>query len=242
MIVSKAALQAATLCAADKDVPALSMIQIEPDGTVVAANGKAIIAVSPIMAKIREAVPLPDKDRMDEGVVLGLDTVRDLVKQIGKDTQFKGLLDHVSLRLVEPGKPGIVATTTDGKRRTETTIRRIRETGIDWLPKLREAFGEPMALGGGGKWVVNRLRLRSVVDTLDRVCPYSGDFSPVFWTFFQSGTAIVRTENELTGQRAVVILSGIAGEQIEDGDWLDLNDWEKRLASGKTGAVRRKME
>lgn len=236
MIISKAALQAAGLCAADKDVPALAVVQIEPDGTVLAANGKAIIAVSPVALAVREAVPLPDREPMGETVVLSTETARELVKAIGRDTQFKGLLEHVALRIVEPGKPGVLATITDGKRRTETTVRRIRSDGLPgWRDQFREAF---VCGGGDGRWVVNRLRLRAVVETLEKVCPYSGDFSPVFWTLREDGTALIRVENELTGQRAVVVVSGIAGGEAQ-ADWLALSNWEKRLALGKPGGAQK---
>ena len=237
MIVSKAALQAAGLCAADKDVPALSVVQIEPDGTVLAANGKAIIAVAPVSGAVREAVPLPDKEPLGETVVLSVETARELARAIGRDSQFKGLLEHVALRIVEPGKPGVLATIIDGKRKTETVLRRIRSEGLPgWRDQFRDAMdGHP----GTGPWIVNRLRLRAVVETIEKVCPYSGDFSPVFWLLREDGTALVRVENELTGQRAVVVLSGIAGAEAQ-AEWLPLNIWERRLASGFRGAAEKR--
>lgn len=237
MIVSKAALQAAGLCVADKDVPALAVVQIEPDGTVLAANGKAIIAVSPVSSAVRETVPLPDKEALGEVVALSAETARELVRSIGRDSQFKGLLEHVALRIVEPGKPGVMATITDGKRKTETVVRRIRSEGLPgWRDQFREAFA---VVGGDGRWIVNRLRLRAVVETIEKVCPYSGDFSPVFWEMHADGTVLVRVENELTGQRAVVVLSGIAGDEAQ-AEWLPMSIWERRLATGFRGAAEKK--
>lgn len=239
MIFSKAALQAAMLCAGDKSVPALSVVMLEADGTVVAANGKAMIAISPVTTRIRESVPLPDKEELTEVAVISVDTAKELVKAVPKDTQFKGLLEHVSVRVAEAGKPPLIVTTNDGKRKSETTVRRLRDRGLDWRPVFQEAFVG--ADYGNGLWIANRMRLRAVIDTLEKVCPYSGDFSPVFWIIRDNGIALIRVENELTGQRAVITFRGTSGAEAQE-KWLPLSVWERRLASGfKAGAAVRRV-
>jgi hypothetical protein len=234
MILSKAALQVVLLCSSDKHVPILNCICIEPDGSVVATNGKAVVAISPAEAKIIEAVPLPGKSTADcygQQIVLSADTVKEIIRAIPRDTQFKGLLEHCSVNLPDSSLPTVKVIVTDGKRKSEITVRRMKEKFVDYRQVFKNAFAAAVlnTQENINRVIVNRKRWGLICDVIDKVCPYDGDFSPVYWEFAHDGNILVRAENELTKQRLVAVFSSVDRFSGGQDNWMDLSNWELKL-------------
>jgi hypothetical protein len=61
---------------------------------------------------------------------------------------------------------------------------------------------------------------------IDKVCPYDGEFSPVYWEFTKSGNVIIRARNELTEQRLFSVFSTV---EFHDGKWMEWDSWEERI-------------
>jgi hypothetical protein len=206
MIITKSALQIVNLCAPDKEVPALNCVCVEADGSVVASNSKVWAWVSPLPLDKRKLVPLPGY-ALGEQVVLTADTVKTILKALPKDTQFKGLLEHVDLEIPEKGKPNIVVHFKDQERMSEVKARRSTLVFPDYKPLFRSAQG-----GGfnnqAREWIcLNRKRLGNICMVMDKVCNYDGSFAPTWWQFTQDGRVVMRAINELNGQRLIAIMS-----------------------------------
>jgi hypothetical protein len=233
MIISKASLGVVELCRADKQVPILWMVCFEPDGTVIATNGKVVCAVSPVQKRIADAVPLASKGMLLGQVLLSADSVRELIKAIPRDTQFKGLLEHCAVEVMNSAQ--IKVQITDGKSKREMMLRQSARAYLPYRKVFIEAWANVIN-GSDGKVVMNRKRMALAMTAIDKVCPYDGDFSPVYWQFTRQGNVIVRAENEITGQRLCAVFSSVDIYGQESAGWLELNDWERKLL--RRGAMK----
>ncbi len=233
MILSKAALQIVGLTKADKHVPIMDQVLIEPDGTLVATNGRVIALVSPVVEKVRESVPLPWKSEAEtfgERIVLSSESVRTVLKAVPRDTRFRGILEHCAIRLNEPEGTKVEVSVTDGKRTQVLTLRRAPTNFLRYEDVLREALGSRLLWEGeeegraSVRTIMNRKRLKELVETVDKICPYKGDFSPTYWEFTRARHTIIRARNELTDQRIIAVFGYL---RSVDGEWLEENEWER---------------
>jgi hypothetical protein len=234
MILSKIALQLVALTGKNKSAPVFDYICIEPDGTVVATNGRVLSLVSPVADTIKAKVPLTKKDNADcfgERILLTSEAVRTILKAIPKDTQFKGLLEHCSIWLDSEGSTTVKVQVTDGRRTSDLTLRRINSEYITYEKVLKEASESRLMVGTDNiQCVLNRKRMSLLVDALDKVCPYDGEFSPIYWEFTKRGHVIVRAQNELTKQR---MFSVFGKAEWQDGEWVEWDEWEKHICNVK---------
>jgi hypothetical protein len=210
MIISRNALQIVGLCAPDKNVAALNCVCFEPDGSLIASNSKVWAWVSPLSEGRRKLVPLDD-NKAEQRVVLSADAVGQIIKAIGKDTQFKGLLEHCDVAEDKPGTPGIIVTTTDGKVKHGMELRRVSHQFPEYQSLFAEAWASVDEMGNS-HITLNRKRLSNVVTMADRVCSYDGQFAPMEWYFGVDGLVIMRTVNELTDQRLICLFSSSEDE------------------------------
>lgn len=231
MILSKASLQVVLLCSSDKHSPLMNCICIEPDGSVVATNGKAVVSISPVATKICEAVPLPGKtpaDCLGQQIVLSADTVKEVIKAIPRDTQFKGLLEHCCVSLVSKDESTVKIVINDGKRKNEITVRRIKDKYLTYKAIFKNAY-EATKSGYCATVIVNRKRWALICEVIDKVCPYDGDFSPVYWEFAHDGNIMVRAENEFTKQRLIAVFNSADRFKNDQDNWMELSTWELSL-------------
>jgi hypothetical protein len=218
VIISKASLQLANLC--DKR---FSSICIEPDGSVVVFNGTIIAVCSPVRLEIKKNVPIEEQESENKQIILNSETVFSIIKSMPRDTLFKGLLEHCDMSLPDDGSPIVKVITTDGKQKAEIIVRRIQKHYFDYKKILRDAFIKTSSNILSNKKILNRKRWKDIVEVIDKVCPYAGDFSPVFWEF-NKNDIVVRSINELTGQRMIAYFKA-----VEKGEWLVESNWEKKL-------------
>lgn len=232
MIISKNALQLILLCSPDRAKAAFNCLCLEPNGAVAASNSQVYGWVSPLSAEKRKLVPLDDTP-VGERIVLSADTVANVIKAIPKDTQFKGLLEHVDIELPEPGGMGVNIHIADARQRHVIHQRRVSFTYPNYAQVFREAW--VAADHSGVPLCLNRKRLGNVMAVADKVCSYDGSFAPTWWHMCHDGTVIMRTVNELTDQRLICVFSA------SEADTLPLDDTEQALFAGsvaRRGAIK----
>jgi hypothetical protein len=216
MILSKAALQLVELTTPDKDVPVLDCVCIEPSGIVVACNRMMTAAVLPIGVEVQKNVPLEDSGRLHTQMVLTSASVRSILKIIPKDRLFHGMLEFCDID--ENGN----VTVTDGRQKHLIKVSPVKVKFIQYRDEFRAAlcaYDNWINTGvehpvGGTKAIINRKRFKAFVDTLEKVCPYDGNFSPIWIDFSSSDYVVARAKNEITGQQVTAIIPRSAGEWI----------------------------
>lgn len=229
MIFSKMALQVVQVTEVDKDLPVFNTVLLRKDGSVVAGNRKTWVWVSGLPEDQRKLVPLSERPMLGE-INIWADSINKLIRAIPRDTQFKGLLEHVEIHHEMSGE--VKAEISDGTMNHEIGVRVSNLKMEGWLEVFRNAaasmhniasFLDPSEVM---EIVLNRKRLSQLLNVLEKVMAYDGSFSPAHWYFAHDGSVIMRCKNELNGQRMV----GVIGAQESD-DYL-LNDEEEYLLYG----------
>jgi hypothetical protein len=229
MIFSKMALQVVQVTEVDKDLPVFNTVLLRRDGSVVAGNRKTWVWVSSLPADKRKVVPLSERFLIDE-ITVWADSISKLIRAIPRDTQFKGLLEHVEIHHEEDGS--VKAEISDGTMNHAIDIRVSNLRMQGWQEVFRnaaasmhniESFLDPNEIM---EIVLNRKRLAQLLGVLEKVMAYDGSFSPAYWYFAQDGSVLMRCKNELNGQRMV----GVIGAQ--ECDEYPLNEEEEQLLYG----------
>jgi len=222
MIISKSSLQVLLVTKNDK-IPVLNNIHIREDGTTIGSNGKTILAVSPVGAEVRNT--LKDRigdDPLSSAITVAEETAKDVLKNIPKDTQFKGLLEHCNVKIDPESDRGVEFTMTDGKRPKVIKGKRWMRDYI----QFEDVFKRVAATRKEVKIVLNRRRLMSLLDAIDKACPDSTGNSPVYIEFSDQNDIIVRCVNYVNGQKVMGVMQSYKG--IE-GQWLEEGEWERSL-------------
>lgn len=227
MILSKGNLQVVLVTKDDKNIPVLDNVYVAPDGSTVGSNGRVMLAVSPVKKKVEKSVPLEAGTVPEEGVVLPSSFIKAVMRDIPKDREFGGLLEHLSVR-AENGEPEVTVKITDGKRAQSIKGRRFPREYIDYLEVFRNAFSTRKR---GVRTVLNLKRLLSLLNAVDKICDDRSGELPVYLEFAEDGTIIVRATDFRTAQDVVGVMSAYHG--IE-GEWKKMSVWERLLSKAKT--------
>lgn len=220
MIVSKNSLEAAKMASIDKSIPVLNNLCIKPDGTVIAANGKSIVFVSPVPNEVCAKFPIKTDSVIIDDIIMPLETVSEISKSIPKDTMFKGMLEHADIS--ETGTENeLLIKTTDGKRHKEMRCKSFGRKFMDINTVLIDIVTDNCL----GKVAVNLKRFLSVVETLTRICPDGTNEVPLFIEFYEKAT-ILRTFNMGTGQRSIAVIFNYRPDNVW---WMDETEWEKTM-------------
>jgi len=220
MILSKANLKIVDIASVDKAIPVLNNVHICGDGTTVASNGKVILAVSPVKAEVKKAVPIKESNPRDTATVSG-DTVKEILKNMPKDTMFKGLLEHTDFNSSDGS-----FSLNDGKR-SRTIFAKLYDRAYIEFRKIFKRAAQAKSLH---RVVLNRKRLINLLQTLDAVCADSSGESPIFVDLTDKNNIIVRAVNNINGQRALGIMTAYKGEESK---WMQPNLWEKKITGMK---------
>lgn len=208
------------------DIPALNNLFIDIDGSTCAVNNKSLIVVEPVKKEVKEIIPLKenDKDEERERLVIASDSIKEVIKNISKDTTFKGLLEYVNAEVYKDsgGGENINFTLTDGKRRKQISTRKGNNDFVKYKDTLRSAFRRR----NGVRLVLNRKVLMKMLSVIDKVCPDGSGYSPVYIEFTEDNDLIVRSERLSTGQRVIGLIASV---EQESGGWLKFNRWERML-------------
>jgi len=230
MIVSKNALQVVNLTAPDKQVPLLDTVHIREDGGIVAANRDVVILVSPVKEEVKGAYPL--KSRETEEVTISSDSIRDIIKYIGVDKRFGGLLDNCDI--VKKGEK-VEVMCYDGQR-TKVFEGKCYPEYFEYMQLLTRVCEDSNNI----RVVLNVKRLKALIDTIDKVCMDRGDFAPIFFEFTNSGDILIRAVDAKIGTRVMAVIRSLPGSKF-----LDYSAWEKqflkRKPEAKTIPVRKRF-
>jgi hypothetical protein len=209
MIISKAALQLVELTSPDKDIPVLDCVCIEPNGIVVAMNKFVVGAVLPLDADVLANIPLDAGKPILKQTLFSASTIRGVLKTMPKDRTFKGMLEYCDISPTQgEDSTAHIVTVHDGRVANTSTIQAIRVKYTDY----REEFRNALALQSfNPRFIVNRKRFKVFVDVLEKICPYSGDFSPVYLEQNNDEYIVARSSNEINKQVVVVVLRKTPG-------------------------------
>ena len=223
MILNKINLLIHELASIDKAIPVLNNVHITKDGSTIAANGKSIIAVSPVPSTLKENVPLYETE--SDPVTISSESVKEILKNIPKDILFNGLLEHCDQKNGE-------FIISDGKRKKKIEAKTYQKNYINYKKVFRKASLSSRI----HKIVLNRKRLIKLLQTMEKICPDSSGESAVYIEFSRDNDIILRSINHSTGQRCIALMTSYAG--IE-GKWMEADIWEKKLTK-KPRAVKKK--
>jgi hypothetical protein len=209
----------------EKDDPGLGCVLLEPDGTVAAVNQWALYAAMPVSLAIVKSLPIKEADTpIKDPCAISISQLTNLCKAIPIDRQFRGMLEHVSIR--QDGQ-FVDCEFNDGKAIVRQRLRCSKPvaTLTTWKSRLAGlTSGQPSETA---KFVYNRARLVSVVAAIEASCKYSGEFAFISQDQFPLGY-IWKSINELTGQTVICahVLPSVAKMP-------DKSEWEKSIFKSK---------
>lgn len=226
-IFHKAMLSGAIQVTGVEDDPQLQAILLEPTGEVVSINRWAVFATSPVISAVKTFLPIIGVDRpLKAAVAVPVAQVELLLKNIPKDVQFKGLLEHVS---IINGQGNVLeAKFNDGRGERTMVLRSIipHPFLVNWRTNFRN-----LGKYTPKSFVYNRARLDAIINAINSSCRYSGEFDFIAQEGFEHGY-VWRTKNGQTGQ--YIIVAWVFPEATTD-----LSEWEKGLLK-PTALVRPK--
>ncbi len=234
MIVTKASLSAVKVARRDKDLPVLDNVRIEKDGTTVACARNIVLAISPPAEARAAQAPVTSSGPLDSDITVPSEWVKGVLKEVKTDKTFDGLLEYVDVEKTAAG--AAFRWVKDGEPQAMYPDLH-SGSYIDY----RKVFARSLTNRSGIRLKMNRVRLKALVDTLDKVAPDNGE-APVYIEFTETGDMIMRATNDKTGQRAVAVMTHFS----ERGDdWLDPDEWERGLCdeqeNSKNVGVRRNV-
>jgi hypothetical protein len=216
MILSRGNLLIVDTTRVDKDIPALDAVHIRGDGSTVATNGLAVVTVSPVNEERRKQCPLDETPSMGD-ITIPAETIKDVLKHMPKDSQFRGILEHCDFNL---GK----FTFTDGKRKSSLEGKTYPRKYVPYKLIFENAYQAKTET----RVAINLKRLLATLETIDTICSNSSKDAIVYLEFTKDNDIIVRSENQITKQRAIAVMSSYKGSE---GKWMELSEWEKTMFS-----------
>ncbi len=224
MILSKSSLKVSDISAVDKDIPVLNNVHITSDGSLIAANSKSVIAVSPVSKDVKTKVPINESNHHKRATI-STETIKEVIKNIPRDTLFQGLLEYCDFN---DGSFEL----TDGKRKKKIEGNVYQRDFI----KFRGIYKEVDSEKRKHRIVLNRKRLIKLLQVIDAICPDTSGESAVYIDFTDNNSMVLRAVNHKTRQRCIGIMHSYKG--IE-GNWLNPDLWEKKLCQKKK-AIKKK--
>lgn len=216
MILSKNNLIIHELTSVDKAIPVLNNVCIVSDGSTVAANGKVFIVVSPVDPELKKNIPLQETEK-SAGTVSS-ESVKEVLKNIPKDTLFHGLLEYCDFN-------NGIFNINDGKRKKKIESKMYPKQYINYKKAFKLANHKQKQ-----RIVLNRKRLMKLLQVMDKVCPDGTGDSPVYIEFTENNNIILRAINRVNGQRCISLMSSYKGVES---NWLEVDEWETKLIKKK---------
>lgn len=223
-IVSKNNFQVVLVTSKDSDIPVLDNIHVQVDGTTIGASRSVVLCVSPVNEKIRKGLHLKDSV-LKKGVTISSTSIKKVMSNMPSTKLFGGLLEHCDVR--NYGGETIYFDLHDGSRDYSIKAKKYPMQYTTYKNILKAAYKNVEKM----RVVVNRKRLKLLLDALEKVCPDSEGESPIFLEFSKNNTIIVRAINMLNGQKA---MGAMFTYKIDEKKWLSFGDWERSLLDGNT--------
>jgi hypothetical protein len=220
MIYSRGNLAVSRVASQDELESQLNCVFLDEDGSTVACNGRAIMAVGPVD---EDRIRFPDVGEQtkpgEEGICVPLDLIGDALKNLPRTQHLT--LQHAALTEANnPTEIEFTCTDTHKKRRVSGFPK--TEGYIQWRDIFQDLRGdEPCA-----RVCINRAALIQLLAAIDEACPDRGGEAPLYLEIHPKGRGIIlRSISRETNQKAV------AGVKAYDtkGSWLEMCSWEKRV-------------
>jgi hypothetical protein len=229
MILSKGNFQVLNITREDKGTPALNVIYLDPDGTTTSLSRSALVTVSPVTKETKAKTKHLTETPLNEMIILSGDTAAEIIKNIPKDTMFKGTLEHIDVS----GEG--VATIHDGKQ-----VKTIKGKVMNVKPMpYKEILKNSLNKKSPVRSVVNLARLKLLLETMERFCNEATGEIPVYVEFADDFSIILRAENPRYGQRIISVMTSYKGSE---GNWLQESEWENKLKAGQVIESKPKLK
>ena len=199
-------------------------IMLQKDGTVVSANEHVRFIAQSSQQQVYKTLPFGNANGLMNNVAITADQILNLVKMIPVDRQFKGMLEHVDISMVNGNT--LSAIFNDGHGEANFTLR-----ASNISPVLANYKNLLQALGlsklSQKELLINRSELENIFAALQAACKYNGKFSFIQQRAFDKGY-VWRCINELTGQ-AILIIFTLTESDIKT----EFGHWENSLFTRK---------
>lgn len=222
-IISKNALNVMHIAGKDADLPGMDTVHVRKDGTVIGSARNAVILVSPVRKSIKRNIPI-DETELTEDITVPKDGINQMNKFISKDSQFGGLLEYLDIEKSTPVRVRFKALNTKGEE-VRMSGGLYRRKYIDYQAVLDRTLNSRVKK----RVIVNRARLKLLLEAMEKVCPDTSAESPVYLEFTEQDELVLRSLNRKTGQRALAVMFNYL---YKERDWLDENRWEEELRGG----------
>lgn len=219
MIVSKASLQVIHVTSKDSQIPVLDNVHITMDGTTVGSSRGIVLAVSPVNKEVKEKLHLKET-QLKKPLTISSNFTKKIIKNIPPDKQFKGLLEHADIENSIGSRVDV--NLHDGNQEFSINGRKYQE---EYIPH-KKILSNALNARNGFKLVVNRTRLKLLIDTIEKACPDSTGESPIFLEFCENHTILLRCINMVTGQR---VMAALLTMNFDEKKWLKDKTWERGL-------------
>ncbi len=232
MRYTKANLAVQAAASTRRDEPQFYRVQLEADGSSVAADGQYVIAVGPVDPE-REAMFVkndePSVAPPPEGVGIDPKLARKVAQSIPPGKTSLGFA-----QLTRCDDIRVELMTTDSVRfvkHREPPARRA-------FPRWRGAMALACKRAGAGRAVVDLKGLIRVLNAVQDATKDVGRDVPVYIEFGgQDDVLVVRTHNWVTAQRVIALVKPL---KLPDGmEWLEPDEWE---AGVREAGVRRRRK
>jgi len=229
MLLGSANLFVSGMASRDTKDVALSQVHLEPDGTTVASNGRAIMAVEGVDRETIHWPAMSEAEPPEEGVGLPLSVVGQALKNMPADKRTS--LQNAALtrcdNLVE-------LTTLDMEKEQSVTGRSVSARYPEWRGVLQDAGRKAKQ----ARVCISRRDMMGILSSMDKACEGGSD-SPVFIELGgEKDGVVLRGLNYATSQHVVGMIAPLDVE----GKWPALGLWERAVlfSGGKARRERRK--
>lgn len=230
MIISRKNLLIYKMTSQDKSIPILDNVFICKDGSSVASNGMSAILISPVDAAMLEHVIVEDSGGLDE-VLVSTESIKEVLKNLPKDTKFAGVLEHCSVGIGRGGKCKFKVY--DGKRTRAIDVKHHKKSYIDYRKTLKTVRDKKVSVSTA----INLSRLNGLIAVINEICVDSSHDTPVYIDFTSDGDILIRCLDYKTKQRVIAVMKAYDGVE---GNVPELSSWERDvLGNGGNGGKRK---
>ena len=229
-LVSKFSLAVAGVASRDAKDVALHRVHIAADGSAVASNGRALLAISPPNENKAKSFPDMENDVAEpppDGIGMTLDDVNKVRRNFPTDRRPS--LQYAQLTRCSPTEVELMTTNGATKQKVSGQPARGR------FPRWRTVLSDARRKATRTRICVDRQSLVQILQAIDKACPDRGGYNPVFIEIGSENDAVIlRSHNYESGQTALGLVTPltVAG-------WLEESPWEKALRGQQTTGVVR---
>ncbi len=235
MFYSEANLLTTRVAGGDSNHPELNTVHLAADGSTVAFDGRAFLAVGPVPQDWPTWPPGEETTNVPQA---GVNVHKDVLKEAMDNLPSKAPAQAKVAGLSRANDRSIQLTTV-GRTMRRRIDGQVEQTNNfpDWQQILREATDrEPQA-----QVCVNRRLMRETLKVIDKACGgkrHDPD-APVFLEFRgQDRPLIARARHPKTGQRLVAMFTVLS----TGGQWLQHSDWEASILDHKGRKLKRRRK